>query len=63
MHNTVRQLRASQQWSQKELASKLGVSRQTVHAIESGKYAPSLMLAFKIARLFDKEIETIFQPD
>jgi len=56
-------LRAERDWSQADLAEKLGVSRQTVNAIETGKYDPSLPLAFRIARLFDSAIEEIFQPD
>ena len=63
MHNIIRVLRAEQGWSQADLADKLSVSRQTVNAIETGKYDPGLPLAFKIARLFDKQIEGIFQPD
>ena len=61
MTNRVRELRASKNWSQAELAEALGVSRQTVNAIETGKYDPSLPLAFKIARLFRRSIEEIFQ--
>jgi putative transcriptional regulator len=61
MNNHVRDLRVEQQWSQADLAERLGVSRQTIHAIEAGKYAPSLPLAFKIARLFGRPIESIFQ--
>ena len=61
MTNRVRELRASRRWSQGELAQALGVSRQTVNAIETGKYDPSLPLAFKIARLFKRPIEDIFQ--
>ena len=56
-------LRAEQDWSQAELASRLNVSRQTVNAIERDKYDPSLPLAFKIARLFGRPIEEIFTPD
>ena len=63
MRNRIRVLRAERDWSQTELAERLGVSRQTVHAIEREKYDPSLPLAFKIARLFDLPIETIFEPD
>jgi putative transcriptional regulator len=59
----LRELRAQRNWSQAELAERLGVSRQTVNAIETGKYDPSLPLAFKIARLFKLPIEEIFQPD
>lgn len=61
MVNHVRELRASRGWSQGDLADALNVSRQTVNAIETGKYDPSLPLAFKIARLFKRPIEEIFQ--
>jgi len=61
MTNRLRELRASKAWSQGELASRLGVSRQTINAIETGKYDPSLPLAFSIARLFGRSIEEIFQ--
>jgi|UniRef100_UPI00404B60BF putative transcriptional regulator len=60
MKNRLRELRAEQNWSQGALADELGVSRQTVNAIETGKYDPSLPLAFKLARLFKKPIEEIF---
>lgn len=63
MKNQVRDLRGEQGWSQADLAERLDVSRQTVNAIETGKYDPSLPLAFKIARLFGQSIETIFEPD
>ncbi|HEX9988480.1 MAG TPA: helix-turn-helix transcriptional regulator [Chloroflexia bacterium] len=63
MKNRLKVLRAERDWSQADLAEKLDVSRQTVNALETGKYDPSLPLAFKIARLFDKRIEEIFQPD
>ena len=63
MRNTLRVLRAERDWSQADLAERLDVSRQTVNALETGKYDPSLPLAFKIARLFDLPIERIFQPD
>ena len=63
MKNQLRVLRAERQWSQGELALKLGVSRQTVNALETGKYDPSLPLAFKIARLFSKAIEDVFEHD
>jgi putative transcriptional regulator len=53
-------LRAEREWSQAELAERLGVSRQTVNAVETGKYDPSLPLAFKIARLFELPIEAVF---
>lgn len=60
MKNHLRELRAAQEWSQGELADRLGVSRQTINAIETEKYDPSLPLAFKIARLFQQPIEQIF---
>ncbi|MBL8121427.1 helix-turn-helix transcriptional regulator [Candidatus Saccharibacteria bacterium] len=60
MRNNLVVLRAQHQLSQTELADKLDVSRQTIHAIEAGKYDPSLPLAFKIAQLFGKAIEEIF---
>ena len=63
MKNRLRVLRAEREWSQAELANRLGVSRQTVNAIETGKYDPSLPLAFKVARLFEQRIEDIFDPD
>ena len=63
MKNTLKTLRAKRDWSQADLAKKLSVSRQTVNAIETGKYDPSLPLAFKIAELFGKKIEDIFTPD
>ncbi|HEY4560885.1 MAG TPA: helix-turn-helix transcriptional regulator [Lysobacter sp.] len=62
MESRVRELRESQGWSQGELAERLAVSRQTINAIETGKYDPSLPLAFRIARLFDEPIEAIFLP-
>ncbi|MGQ8876318.1 helix-turn-helix transcriptional regulator [Delftia sp. NA_296.1] len=61
MKNTIRELRAERGWSQAALADLLGVSRQTVNAIETGRYDPSLPLAFAIARVFETRIETIFQ--
>jgi putative transcriptional regulator len=61
MTNRLRELRAAKAWSQGELAQRLGVSRQTINAIETGKYDPSLPLAFSIARLFGRSIEEIFQ--
>ena len=63
MKNRIRELRARMGWSQAELAERLGVSRQTVIAIEKGRYDPSLPLAFKIARVFGESIEAIFQPE
>jgi len=63
MKNTLRVLRADRHWSQADLAQRLGVSRQTVNAIETGRYDPSLPLAFSISRLFDQRIEEIFFAD
>jgi len=60
VRNSVRELRAARNWSQGDLAEKLGVSRQTVNAIETEKYDPSLPLALKIARLFSLRVEEIF---
>ena len=62
MNNRIRELRGERGWSQGDLAEKLDVSRQTVNAIETGKYDPSLPLAFRIAKLFRMTIESIFQP-
>jgi putative transcriptional regulator len=59
--NRLKVLRAERDWSQADLAERLGVSRQSVNALETGKYDPSLPLAFRIARLFDQPIEAIFQ--
>jgi putative transcriptional regulator len=61
--NSVRELREAQGWSQGDLAERLDVSRQTVNAVETGRYDPSLPLAFGIARLFRKPIEAIFTPE
>jgi putative transcriptional regulator len=63
MKNRLRVLRAERAWSQADLAERLGVSRQTVNAIETGKYDPSLPLAFKIARVFEQAIEQIFDDE
>lgn len=63
MKNRLRVLRAEYEWSQADLADHLDVSRQTINAIEKGKYDPSLPLAFKIAKLFSMQIEEIFFPD
>ncbi len=62
MRNRLKVLRAERDWSQGDLAEQLGVSRQTVNALETGKYDPSLPLAFRIARLFHLPIEAIFFP-
>jgi putative transcriptional regulator len=63
MRNRLRVLRAERNWSQAELATRLAVSRQTVNALEVEKYDPSLPLAFKIARLFEQPIESIFSDE
>ena len=63
MKNRLRVLRAERDWSQADLAQRLDVSRQSVNAIETGKYDPSLPLAFKIARLFGAPIEAIFSDE
>jgi putative transcriptional regulator len=63
MRNKLRVLRAEYDWTQEDLAKKLGISRQAVIAIEKEKYDPSLPLAFKIARLFQKPVEEIFRYD
>lgn len=63
MKNRLRVLRAEHNWSQAELAERLGVSRQTINAIETEKYEPSLSLAFKIAKLAGKQIEELFSAD
>ena len=63
MNNHIAKLRAERAWSQGELADRLGVSRQTVNALERGRYDPSLPLAFRLAALFGRTIEAIFEPD
>lgn len=63
MNNSIRAMRLERSWSQQELAEALGVSRQTVHALETSRYDPSLPLAFRIASVFGKRIEEIFHPD
>ncbi|MDR6626992.1 helix-turn-helix transcriptional regulator [Caulobacter segnis] len=63
MKNRLKVLRAERDWSQADLADRLEVSRQTINALETGKYDPSLPLAFKIARLFGQPIEAIFQDE
>jgi putative transcriptional regulator len=63
LKNRLKVLRAERDWSQAELGGRLGVSRQAVNAIETGKYDPSLPLAFKLARLFDMRIEDVFDDE
>jgi putative transcriptional regulator len=63
MNNRLRVLRAERDWSQAELADLIGVARQTVVSLEAGKYAPSLPLAFKIAKVFGQSVEAIFDAD
>ena len=60
MKNKIRSMRTEREWSQEDLAQKLGVSRQTVNAIENDKYDPMLPLAYKIAKMFGKRIEDVF---
>lgn len=62
MKNRLRELRAARQWTQADLADRLDVSRQTIYAIETGRYDPSLPLAFKIASVFRERIEDLFFP-
>ena len=61
MKNRLRELRGERGWTQQELADRAGVSRQTIHSIEAGKYDPSLPLAFALARLFGAKIEDVFE--
>jgi putative transcriptional regulator len=63
MKNRLKVLRAERDWSQGDLADRLGVSRQSVNAIETGRYDPSLPLAFRIAKLFDLPVEAIFEAE
>ncbi len=63
MKNRLKVLRAENDWSQAELADRIGVARQTIVALEAGKYAPSLPLAFKLGKLFNKAVEEIFDPE
>jgi putative transcriptional regulator len=63
MKNRLKVLRAENDWSQAELADRVGVARQTIVALEAGKYAPSLPLAFKLSKLFSKPVEEIFDPE
>ncbi len=62
MRNRLRELRTERRWSQADLADRLDVSRQTVNAIETGRYDPSLPLAFKLAEVFESRIEDLFFP-
>jgi len=63
MKNRIEELRRQRAWSQADLAGHLGVSRQTINALERGRYDPSLPLAFAIARIFCTSIEEVFQPE
>jgi putative transcriptional regulator len=63
MKNVVRELRLERDWTQKELGSRLGMSRQAIIAIENGKFDPSLKLAMRLSRLFKKRVEDVFQLD
>jgi putative transcriptional regulator len=63
MKNRLKVLRAENDWSQAELADRIGVARQTIVALEAGKYAPSLPLAFKLSKLFNRTVEEIFDPE
>ena len=63
MRNALRELRAERGWTQADLARELDVSRQTVNSIETGKYDPSLPLAFRIAAIFERPIEAVFEPE
>ena len=63
MKSRVKVLRVERGWSQAELAERAGVSRQTINAVETERYEPSLGLAFKLARLFGRPVEEVFQPD
>jgi putative transcriptional regulator len=63
MKNRLRILRAEFDWSQAELADRVGVARQTIIALETGKYAPSLPLAFKLSKIFNKPVEEVFIPE
>ena len=63
MKNRLRVLRAERNWSQQELAMRVGVSRQAINAVETGKFDPSLPLAMKLARVFDSTVESVFELD
>lgn len=62
MNNRIKVMRAERDWTQQDLAERINVSRQTVNAIETGKYDPSLPVAFRIAQVFECRIEEVFQP-
>ena len=61
MKNRLKVLRAERDWTQADVADRIGVTRQTVHAVETGKYEPSLPLAFRLARLFGQNVEEVFE--
>lgn len=63
MKNTVKQLRVQKEWSQSDLAVQIGVSRQTIYAIETGKYIPSVVIALKLAAVFNQPVENFFALD
>ena len=63
MRNRIRVLRAERNWSQADVAEQLGIARQTINALETGKYAPSLPLAFRIAKLFATPVDQVFDPE
>lgn len=63
MKNRLKVLRAENDWTQADLADRVGVARQTIIALENGKYLPSLLLAFKFSKLFGKPVEQIFDPE
>ena len=63
MKNRLKVLRAENDWTQAELADRIGVARQTIVALEKGKYSPSLELAFRLSKLFGKPVEEIFDPE
>jgi putative transcriptional regulator len=63
MKNRLKVLRAEKDWTQADLADRAGVARQTIVALEKGKYSPSLLLAFKFSKLFGKKVEEIFEPE
>jgi putative transcriptional regulator len=63
MKNRLKVLRAERDWTQADVADRIGVTRQTVHAVETGKYEPSLPLAFRLSRLFERNVEEVFEYD